>query len=219
MVRILLADDHAVVREGVERILKMEGMVVVGQAVDTRSARKLYNELKPDILVMDMSMPGAAGVDGVAHIMQDDPDAKVIIFSIHENPELVERVLELGASGYVTKSCPLAELVVAIKVIYKGGIYVSSELAQALVYKRMGNKKNILATLSEREFNIFCLVAEGKCVDEIADLLFLAEKTVANYISQIKQKLALKNNVEIVRLAIQNQVIHLDGVMVSENLY
>jgi len=219
MVRILLADDHAVVREGVERILKMEGMVVVDQAVDTRSARKLYNELKPDILVMDMSMPGAAGVDGVAHIMQDDPEAKVIIFSIHENPELVERVLELGASGYVTKSCPLAELVVAIKVIYKGGIYVSSELAQALVYKRMGNKKNILATLSEREFNIFCLVAEGKCVDEIADLLFLAEKTVANYISQIKQKLVLKNNVEIVRLAIQNQVIHLDGVMVSENLY
>lgn len=214
MVRVLLADDHAVVREGVERILKTEGMDVVGQAADTKSARKLYNKLKPDILVMDMSMPGAAGVDGVAHIMQDDPEAKVVMFSIHENPELVERVLELGASGYVTKSCPLAELVVAIKVIYKGGIYVSSELAQSLVYKRMGNKKNILATLSEREFNIFCLVAEGKCVDEIAASLFLAEKTIANYISQIKQKLELKNNVEIVRLAIQNQIIHLDGVIV-----
>lgn len=214
MIRVLLADDHDVVREGVGRILKMEGMEVVAQAEDALSARKLYREFKPDILVMDMSMPGAAGVDSIAHIMQDDPKVKMVIFSIHENPELVERVLELGAAGYVTKSCPLDELVVAIKSVNKGNVYVSSKLAQSLVYKRMGSKKNILATLSEREFNIFCLVAEGKCVNEIATSLFLAEKTVANYISQIKQKLELKNNVEIVRLAIQNQIIHLDGVMV-----
>jgi len=207
MLKILLADDHAAIREGVEAVLTVEGMSVIGMAKDAKMARALYKKLSPDILIMDMSMPGAAGTDSIPHILQDNENAKIIIFSIHDNLELVSRALEVGASGYVTKSCSLSELINAIKEVAKGGIYVSSCLAQKLVYKNIRGKQSSISSLSEREFNIFCLVAEGKSSHEISELLFLAEKTIANYISQIKQKLELKSTVELVHMAIQHKLI------------
>lgn len=210
-ISVLLADDHDVVREGSQRILEAAGMKVIGHALDVSSAWALYQELKPNVLVMDMSMPGSAGVDGVVHIMQRDPKAKIVIFSIHENPLLVERVLAAGALGYVTKGSELSELITAVKSVYKGQSYVSSDLAQSLIHTRIAGPKNPVSILSEREFNIFCLVAEGLTTSDIAKSLFLAEKTVANYVSQIKQKLEVKNTVEIVHLAIKNQLINLDN--------
>jgi len=209
-ISVLLADDHDVVREGEQRILEAAGMKVIGHAVDVNSAWELYHSLSPDVLVMDMSMPGSAGVDGVVHIIQRDPNAKIVIFSIHENPLLVERVLAAGALGYVTKGSDLSELVVAVNTVYQGQSYVSSDLAQTLIHTRISGNKDPISILSAREFNVFCLVAEGFNTPDIAKTLFLAEKTVANYVSQIKQKLEITNTVEIVHLAIKNKIIQIE---------
>ncbi len=214
LIRVLLADDHAIVREGLERILKANNIEVVGQADNVSSAWATYNELKPDVLVMDILMPGSTGIDGVRFIRKRAPDAKIVIFSIHENTQLIERILSAGAYAYVAKSSDLMDIVKAIEMANKRKAYISSELAQSMVYSRLESTENVLSTLSEREFHIFCLVAEGNSIPEIAGKIFLAEKTVANYLGLIKQKLKLKNLADIVRLAIQNNLIQIDGVTV-----
>jgi len=211
-IRVLIADDHAVVREGLERMMKANAIEVVAQANDVNSACTMYANHKPDVLVMDISMPGSTGIDGVQAIRKRNPNAKIVIFSIYENTQLVERVLDAGAMAYVAKSSALMEIVSAINMVYKNKTYISSELAQSMVYSRLEPTKNPLSTLSEREFNIFCLIAEGKDISEVAKKIFLAEKTVANYIGLIKQKLKLKNSADIVRLAIQNDLIQIDRV-------
>ncbi len=211
-IRVVLADDHAIVREGLERVLKVNDIEVVGFANDVSSAWKIYSKQKPDVLVMDLSMPGSTGIDGVQFIMKRAPNAKIVIFSIHENIQLVERVLQAGASAYVAKSNNLTDITTAIKMAVKNKSYISSALAQTMVYSRLESEKNPISVLSEREFTIFCLMANGKSNLEIATEVFLAEKTVANYIAQIKQKLKLKNTADLVRLAIQNNLVQIDGV-------
>jgi len=213
-IRVLLADDHAIVREGLERILKASDIDVVGQADDVNSAWTVYKKLKPDVLVMDISMPGSTGIDGVKYIRARDPDVKIVIFSIHENTQLIERILDAGAYAYVAKSSDLMDIVKAINMAYQKKSYISSELAQSMVYSRLESTENVLSVLSEREFHIFCLVADGKSISEVAAKIFLAEKTVANYLGLIKQKLKLKNSADIVRLAIQHNLIQIDGVTV-----
>jgi len=216
-IRALIADDHAVVREGIQGILEANSIEVVGQASDKNSALALYKSLKPDVLVLDISMPGSSGTEAVSCIIKHDANAKIVIFSIHENTQFVDRILAAGAMAYVTKGSELSELVSAIKTVCSGKTYIASELAQSLVFSRLNEEKSPISILSEREFNIFCLVAEGKGIPEIAKKMFLAEKTVANYIGQIKQKLQIKNSAELVHLAIQNNLIQLDGVTVVNN--
>jgi len=216
-IRVLIADDHAVVREGIQGILKSNSMEVVGQANDVKTALSLYKELKPDVLVLDISMPGSTGTESVSYIIKHDKNAKIVIFSIHENTQFVDRILAAGALAYVTKGSELSELVSAVKTVYSGKKYIASELAQAMVFSRLNSHLSLVSILSEREFNIFCLVAEGKGIPEIAKKMFLAEKTIANYIGQIKQKLQLKNTAEIVRLAIQNNLIQIDGITAINN--
>ncbi len=211
-IRVVLADDHAIVREGLERVLKVNDIEVVGFASDVSSAWKIYSKQKPDVLVLDLSMPGSTGIDGVQFILKRAPNAKIVIFSIHENIQLVERVLKAGASAYVAKSNNLTDIVTAIKRAAKNKSYISSALAQTMVYSRLESEKNPISVLSEREFTIFCLMANGKSNLEISTEVFLAEKTVANYIAQIKQKLKLKNTADLVRLAIQNNLVQIDGV-------
>ena len=211
-IRVLIADDHAVVREGIQRILEINGIEVVGHACDVKSAGSLYNELKPNVLILDISMPGSVGIEGVSHIKKCDENAKIVVFSIHENAQFVDRALNAGALAYVTKASELSELVTAVKTVNSGKPYIASEIAQSLVFSRINVTHNPIATLSEREFNIFCLVANGGSIPEISQKVFLAEKTIANYIGQIKQKLGLKNSADIVRLAIQSNLIQLDGV-------
>lgn len=212
-IRVLLADDHDVVREGVRRVLERdEDIKVVGEGFDVHSAWKQYSKLQPDVLVMDMSMPGSAGIDGITHILQRDPEAKIVTFTIHENSELVERVLEAGALGFVSKSCASVELLKAVKLASQCKPYVSSDIAQTLVFKQKMGQGSGISSLSAREFNIFCLLAEGRSVTEISETLFLAEKTIANYVSQLKNKLNVKNTVEIVHLALQYKLISIDGI-------
>lgn len=212
-VRVLLADDHDVVREGIRRVLERDDDIsVVGEAYDVPSAWKQYSILKPDVLVMDMSMPGSAGVDGISHVLQRDQDAKIVTFTIHENPQLVERVIEAGALGFVSKSCASSELLKAVKLVNKRKPYVSSDIAQTMVFKQKVGKDSGISGLSAREFNIFCLLAEGRNVSEISERLFLAEKTIANYVSQLKNKLEVKNTAEIVHLALQHRLITVDGI-------
>mgnify|MGYP000503445909 CR=1 FL=1 len=212
-IRVLLADDHDVVREGVRRVLEREADIdIVGEAVDVFSAWQLYSEHSPDVLVMDLSMPGSSGVAGLGHILQRDSSAKIVIFTIHENPLLVDRVIAAGALGFVSKSCPSSELVQAVRLAYENKPYVSSDLAQTLIFKQNLDKSGGLPALTEREFNIFCLLVEGKTITEISEQLFLAEKTIANYISLVKQKLGVKNTIEMVHLALQNKLIDIDGL-------
>jgi len=211
-IRVLLADDHAVVREGLERILKANNIQVVGHANNVDSAWLVYNEQKTDVLVMDISMPGSTGVDGVKYIMQRAPNAKIVIFSIHETIQLVERILAAGAMAYVAKSSDLLEIVIAINSVHSNKTYISTELAQSMVYSRLDSTQNLISTLSEREFNIFCLIADGDSIPEIAAKIFLAEKTVANYIGMIKQKLKIRSSADIVRLAVKNNIIQINSI-------
>lgn len=210
-----MADDHAIVLEGLQHILEANTIEVVGCAIDANSAWSIYKKQKPDVLVTDISMPGTAGIDSVSYIRQHEPNAKIVVFSIHQNIQLVDRILNAGASAYVTKSSQLSELVTAIQAVHTGKSYIATELAQSLIYTRMGHTQNPVSTLSEREFNIFCSVAEGNSIPDIACNMFLAEKTIANYIGQIKQKLELKNSADFVRLAIQNNLIQIDGVTIN----
>jgi len=212
-IRVILVDDHAVVLEGIQRLLEVNDISVAGTANNAKLAWEVYQEQKPDLLIMDISMPGTTGVDAVTYIKNRDEDAKIVVFSIHENPQFVERVIAAGALAYVTKGSELHELINAVKAVYNGKSYIASDLIQEMVFSRINLEESLVKQLSHREFDIVCLIAEGNSTSDIAQKMFLAEKTVSNYIGKIKQKLHLKNTTDIVRLAIQYGLVQLDGIV------
>lgn len=206
--RVMLADDHAVVRNGLKRLLEHSGnFEVVAEVSTAEEAWREYANHRPDVLVMDLSMPGCGGMEGLHHIVSREPQARVLIFTIHENALLAERALQAGALGYASKSSPPEVLVEAVASVGNGKRYLSPDVAQSLALKSLEQDSNPMSELSPREFEIFRMVAEGKTVGQISESLFLAEKTISNYISKIKQKLNVATTAELVHLALKYQVI------------
>tara|TARA_R110000782_G_scaffold82663_4_gene162455 strand:- start:6656 stop:7276 length:621 start_codon:yes stop_codon:yes gene_type:complete len=204
----MLVDDHAVVRAGYNMLLKKSSEItVVAEASSGEEAYQLYSVTKPDVVVMDLSLPGIGGIEVIKRICIRDNGATILVFSMHEEVIFVEQALQAGARGYITKSTNPQLLVEAIIRLSKGEKYIDAELAQRIAYEKSRGQDSLLSDLSTREFEIFCMLAEGSNTSEIAKRLCLSYKTVANYSTQIKSKLNVTTIADIARLAIRHKII------------
>jgi DNA-binding NarL/FixJ family response regulator len=205
--RVLLADDHAMIRDGVKALINGESdMEVVGEASDGREAWHKVKSLQPDILILDITMPDLNGVQATERIKRDAPKVKVLILTAHEDKGFLQQVLQAGASGYMLKRAASAELIRAIRFVATGGIYIDPEIASKIVTSYVGRQSSRESVqrgdLSEREEEVLRLVAWGHSNKEIAVRLKISVKTVEGHKSKIMEKLGLKNRVEVVRYAL-----------------
>ena len=207
-IKIILVDDHAVVRAGVRRLLEQEPLFdVIGEAESGEKAYQLFGELNPDVMVMDLSMPGMGGLEAIRRILMRDEKAKILVLSMHEDLSFANQVLKLGAKGYLIKNTLGDDLVKAIETISQGEIFLSEEIAKKIAVSSIDGGQDPIHDLSAREFEIFRLLAEGFEVDAIATTLNISSKTVSNYQTMIKQKLNIHTPVELIRYAIKAGVI------------
>jgi len=207
-INIILVDDHAVVRAGVRRLLEQEPLFnVIGEAESGEKAYQLFGELNPDVMVMDLSMPGMGGLEAIRRILMRDEKAKILVLSMHEDLSFANQALKLGAKGYLIKNTLGDDLVKAIEAISQGEIFLSDEIAKKIAVLSIDGGQDPIHDLSAREFEIFRLLAEGFEVNSIATTLNISSKTVSNYQTMIKQKLNIHNPVELIRYAIKAGVI------------
>ena len=212
-VSILLVDDHPVVREGYRRLLERQpGFSVCAEAVDADSAYAAYCEHRPDVVVMDMLLPGASGLDALRHIRQRDAEARVLMVTMHSGASMAQKALDAGAWGYVTKSSGPKELVRAVTAVSQGQQALCDDTQQALETQRLADPMAVLDGLGAREVEILRLVAAGRTSDDIADALNLSEKTVRNYHYAIKSKIGVRTDAQLVWFALSVGLIHLDDV-------
>lgn len=213
MIRVLLADDHPVVRTGYRRLLEQAGDIdVIGEAGDGNAAYALFVAAQPDVLVTDLSMAGGGGLDLIRRVLQRAPEARVLVFSMHDGALLVRRALEGGARGFLTKASSPDCLVIAIRALHAGQRYLGPDLPPALLQRDTHHEAERLAALSAREFEVFRLLAQGHSSAECAAVLNLSPKTVANLQSVIKEKLGVATSAALAHLAIRHHVIGAPGV-------
>jgi DNA-binding NarL/FixJ family response regulator len=213
-IRVLIADDHAILREGVRALLAAtEDIEVVGQASDGREAVELCRKLSPDVVLMDIAMPGLGGLEAALEMRKEGFRARVLILSQYEDPEYVRRLLKAGVAGYVLKKSAGSELVGAIRAVQRGGLVLDPEVARVAMEQsdpRRGGG-DPYETLTDREKQVFRLVAEGKSNKEVADVLGISVKTAMSHREHVMEKLDLHNRTELVRLALKLGVIRVDG--------
>ncbi|CAM8323700.1 response regulator transcription factor [Candidatus Methylopumilus universalis] len=203
-IKILLVDDHAVVRMGFKMLIEAEDdITVIGEAESGEVAIKLFQELKPDIIVMDITMPGIGGLEAIDRIIAKDKNTKILVLSAHEDSVHPKRVLNAGAMGYLTKRSAAEELIKAIKSIHQGKRYLEPNIAQQMAITQLSGETNPVEILSDREFEVFIALAKGKSTNEIADTLCLSPRTVGTHLYNIKQKLNANNSAEIALIAIR----------------
>jgi len=203
-IKILLVDDHAVVRMGFKMLIEAEDdIIVIGEAESGEVAIKLFQELKPDIIVMDITMPGIGGLEAIDRIIAKDKNTKILVLSAHEDSVHPKRVLNAGAMGYLTKRSAAEELIKAIKSIHQGKRYLEPNIAQQMAITQLSGETNPVEILSDREFEVFIALAKGKSTNEIADTLCLSPRTVGTHLYNIKQKLNANNSAEIALIAIR----------------
>jgi DNA-binding NarL/FixJ family response regulator len=206
-IRVLLVDDHAVVREGYKRLLERDrNIVVIGEAGGSQDAYRLFTEQQPDVVVMDISLPGMSGIEIMRRMLMRTPEAKVLIFSMHEDEVFASRALQAGARGYITKSSAPEVLVEAVQALAQGQLYIDRSTTQKLAVQRRGYE-NALKLLSAREFEIFRLLAIGQTIAQISETLNLSWKTVANYQSIVKHKLGVQSAVQMAWIAISHGLV------------
>jgi two-component system, NarL family, invasion response regulator UvrY len=207
-IKVMLVDDHAVVRAGYQMLLKNSDEIdVVAEASSGEEAYRLHGMQELDVIVMDLSLPGVGGMETIKRIHTRDNKIKILVFSMHEEIIFVEQALQAGASGYITKSSDPQLLVDAIKKLSRGDKYIDPELAQRLAIEKSRGQDSPLSDFSTREFEIFCMLAEGLNTSEVAKRLSLSYKTVANYSTQIKTKLDVATVADIARIAIRYNII------------
>ena len=200
--RILLVDDHAIVRAGLRRLLGGQGALEIVEAASGRDALSRYRDARPDIVILDLNLPGIGGLELLQRLMLDDPTACVLVFSMHSEPVYASRALQAGARGYVSKNAAPDELLVAIRKLAGGGRYIENAIAQELALQG-APEGHPLHHLTERDMEIMRLLAEGRSLAEIAAALGVGYKTVANTCSQIKGKLGVARTADLIRLAIE----------------
>ena len=202
-IKVILVDDHAVVRAGFKMLLSTEaGIDVIAEADRGEAACQLYLEQQPDVMVLDLSMPGIGGLESIRRICSRDSNARVLVFSVHDEMVYVDRAMQAGARGYITKNSAPGILVEAIKLIAAGEIYIEQGLLKNLPLQHSENEyQAMIETLSAREFDVFLLLAKGLTAHKISDELCLGYKTVANYGTQIKSKLKVSSVAEFAHIA------------------
>jgi DNA-binding NarL/FixJ family response regulator len=205
---IVLIDDHAVVRAGVRRLLEQESLFeVIGEADSGEKAYQMFGELKPDVMVMDLSMPGMGGLEAIRRILMRHERARILVLTMHEDLSFANQALKLGAKGYLIKNTLGDDLVKSIQTVSKGEVFLSDEIAKKMAMQSISGEQDPIHELSAREFEIFRLLAEGLEIDAIAATLNISSKTVSNYQTMIKQKLNINTPVELIRYAIKAGVI------------
>ena len=208
-IKVLLVEDHAIVRQGLRRLLEEEGLVVAGEAADGREAVKLAGELDPDIVIMDITMPRLGGIETTRKIRKTNPGIKVIMLTIHDEESFIYKSFDAGANGYMVKEKAMEDLLDAISTVMKGEIYLSPNFSTKVLesYHKLvksGRKKvDDFSRLTNREREILQLIAEGNTSKEIANLLYISGKTVENHRANIMKKLDIHETAGLVRYAIK----------------
>ncbi len=205
--RILLADDHAVVRMGFRLLLEGAGATVVGEADSGEAAVAAYDDLRPDALVMDVSMPGIGGITALERLLAHSPDARVLMLSAHDDAQIPTRALRAGATGYLSKRAQPQELVRAVGIVARGQRYLDPELAPQLALAQLGGTSDPVDALTEKEFAVFIQLANGLSVAEVASSHNLSPSTVGTHLYHIKQKLNVSNAAELALIAVRSGLI------------
>jgi two-component system invasion response regulator UvrY len=201
---VMLVDDHAVVRMGFRLLLEgSPDIKVVAEAESGEEAVRRFAEVRPDVVVMDISMPGIGGLEAIDRILAKDPGVKILVLSAHEDAMHARRVLKAGAAGYLTKRSAAEELIQAIRQVCQGKTFLEPEIAQQLAMEQLSGNRNPLDTLSEKEFKVFLALAKGQSVQEIAEVMSLSPRTVGTHLYNIKQKLGASNSAELAIIAIR----------------
>ena len=208
MIRILLADDHLVVREGLKKIIAINSdMVVAGEASNAQEILNEVSKTQYDVLILDISMPGRNGLDVVVEIKKHYPQIGILVFSIHAEKQFAIRAFKLGCSGYITKSSSQQELRSAIRKVASGGRYITPSVAEELALELDANiEKSLHEKLSNREYQIMCMIASGKSLQEIAGALSLSVHTISSYRSRVLKKMDFKNTSELMHYVIKNDL-------------
>ena len=203
MTRVLLVDDHALVRMGFRMLLAGADIEVVGEAGDGEQACLMYPQVKPDMVVMDLSMPGMGGLEAVRRLLAKHVDARILALSAHEDTAHPQRVLRAGALGYLAKRSAPDQLIVAVKAVARGERYIDAQTAQALAVAQIEGQHNPVDLLSGREFSVFIKLAQGLSVATIAEQLSLSPSTVGTHLYRVKQKLGASNQSELTLVALR----------------
>lgn len=205
MIKVLLVDDHELIRNGIKRLLQdVAGIKVVGEGSTGEEAIRLAKELMPDVVVMDVQMPGIGGLEATRKMIRHNPDIKILALTVCIDEPYPSRLLQAGAAGYLTKGSHPDEMVRAIRTLHSGQRYISPEIAQQLALKRFTKpEESPLDILSERELQIMLMITSGQKVQEISEKLCLSPKTVNSYRYRIFEKLSINNDVELTLLAIR----------------
>ena len=207
-IKVLLVDDHPVVRDGYRRLLDGNSdIVVVAEAGSGEEACELYNRAKPDVVVLDLSMPGIGGLETTSRICAKHNHAKILVFSMYDSQIMVGRALEAGAIGYITKSSAATQMIDAVRSVAGGKPFLSHGVVPAIFNQFQQQQSEPLTALSKREFEVFRRLADGSSVTEIAKELSISPKTVGVHQTKIMKKLTIRNSAELTRLAIRCGVI------------
>jgi len=209
MISVLLTDDHELVRTGIRRLLEDSKQVkIVGEANCGEDSLQLAQSLKPDVILMDVNMPGIGGVEACRRILQRNPKQKIIVLTVHNEQTFPKRLLEIGAKGYLTKECGVDEMIKAIKQVNSGGSYIASSIAQQLALSLLpGNDVNPIDRLSRREFQVMLMISQGLTNLEISDKLCLSPKTISTYRLRVLEKLDAHNEVDLIKIAVEQGMV------------
>jgi DNA-binding NarL/FixJ family response regulator len=209
MIKILIADDHTIVRKGLKQIIaETTDMVVTDEACDGQEVLNKVRKDVFDLVLLDISMPGRTGLDILRELKAENPKLPVLVLSMYPEEQYAVRVLKAGASGYLTKESAPDELIAAIRKVSAGKRYVTPSLAEKLAFNlQIDSDQPLHENLSDREYQVMCLIASGKTVGEIAEKLSLSAKTISTYRARILEKMKMKNNAEITHYAIQNRLV------------
>jgi len=209
MIRIMVVDDHELVRIGLRHILaEYPSIHIAGEAPDGETAIRLNRKLKPDVVLLDVCLPGLSGFEVTSRLKQASPELGIIILTIHEQAPYPAQLLEAGASGYLTKGCPATELVQAINTVARGGRHIGSKVAQEMALQMLpGGQNSPFDELSAREMEVMLMLADGRKIADIAEIMHLSPKTVATYKYRIFDKLNTRSDVDMTRMALRYGIV------------
>jgi len=209
MIKILIADDHPIVRKGLKEIIEVTPDMMVGdEASNGQEALEKVRKNDFDVVLLDISMPGRSGLEILKELKSEKPELSVLILSMHPEEQYAVRVLKAGASGYLTKESAPDELIAAIRKASIGRKYISSSLGEKLAFDlEIDAEKPLHETLSDREYEVMCMIASGKTISEIAEKLFLSVKTISTYRSRILEKTRMKSSAELIHYALKNRLV------------
>ena len=208
MIQVLLVDDHDLMRNGIKLMLgEADDIKVIGEACTGEEAIEQSQLLKPDVVLMDVEMPGIGGLEATRKLLRIQPETRIIILSVHDEDPFPNQLLDAGADGYMSKHCGVNDIINAIHTVHRGRKYIEPEIAQKIAEAMLNGKSNPFAELSNREMQVMLMVSKGYSIQEISDSLHLSPKTISTYRYRLYEKLKVQNDVELTRMAIRHGLV------------